>query len=125
MPVLDIQPSDNKMFRRWHMLTEWLINRIDTDEVKRLIEDIEQAANYKVNAEGNIVEADYSTINRNKKELQDKMAEKISNEKQLTEFLRQRKKEIEESDEQHREREIAKIAEKDLIEEALQVVENE
>lgn len=125
MSNLEIQPDDKKMFQRWHMLTEWLLNRLEKDELKRLVEDIQQATNYKVNNEGNIVEADYTAIDRNKKELQDEWSKKIDVEISFSQYINNKLTELKQEKHEEMSLELERKAKIDALEKTLEVVENE
>jgi len=90
----ELTTSDKKMVDRWHMHTEFMLNKVDVATLKRLVTDIADGVNYKVNSEGNIVEADYSPIERDKSDLNEKIHRKVKNSTKAEDAVREKISEL-------------------------------
>lgn len=77
MPRIELEPSDKEMANRWQMFTKFMLNRVDTGTLKRLIDDIKDGRNYVVNEEGNIVEDESSLIERANDDVQMRVIKKL------------------------------------------------
>ena len=87
MPPIDLEPSDEMMAARWHMHTEFMLNRVDSATLKRLVDDIKDGRNFVVNEEGNIVEDEEGYIERNKEELNKRIIEKVESSQEKTQIV--------------------------------------
>jgi len=95
MSPINLEPSDSKMADRWHMQTEFMLQRVPSSDLKRMVDDIKDGINYQVDQEGNIVESELSPIDRDKSELNDRICEKVREAKKPVEEMREKLEELE------------------------------
>jgi len=65
------------MVDRWHMHTQFMLNRVNVSDLKRMVEQIKDGVNYQVNDKGNIEEVDLSPIERDLDHLLDRHKRKV------------------------------------------------
>lgn len=68
------------MVDRWQMTTEFMLQRVESHTLKRMIDDIKDGMNYKLSENGDLIEESLSPIDRNKSDLNDRLVEKVESE---------------------------------------------
>ena len=77
MTKIDLEPSDEKMVSRWEMFTEFMLNRIPEDELKRMMLEVADGVSHTINDKGNIVEDGHTVIDREKADIHERFVEKV------------------------------------------------
>lgn len=122
---VDLEPQDERMFNYWQVQTEFLLNRISLNDVKRLVDNINDSINFRINEDGNIVEAALTPIEREKESVSDKIIEKVEESKQPKEVIEENLKELKVDSElpgMNNQKRQGKI---DILEKVIEEIENE
>jgi len=85
---VDLEPSDSKMVDRWMMHTEFMLNRVKVNDLKKLIDDLRDAINYQLNEDGKLEKVDFTPIERRKDELNERAVEKVEDAKKPEQVIK-------------------------------------
>lgn len=77
----ELEKSDQKMVDHWTVHTEYLLNRISSSEIKRMVDEVMDSVSFVVNEEGNIEKDEMSVIERDKGEVKSRAVKKLEKSK--------------------------------------------
>jgi hypothetical protein len=83
-PLIDLKPSDEDWVRSWMRSTEYMLGRLPSHEVKKMVDNVRDGRNYKVDAEGNLVsDKECGVIEMDKTCIRDRMLRELSDQRSV------------------------------------------